>query len=76
MPSQGHEAQQIPLSQWIDVTREALQALDNRLGRANPNMSSAQFRNKLDKAIAFIQAIALSTRQPRPEPGSREPEER
>ena len=63
MPAQGREVEQLPISHWIEVTKEALETLDSRLGRANPHLSATQYRSKLEKAIAFIQAIASHSHQ-------------
>ncbi len=75
MPLQGREVDQLPMSHWIEVTREALDTLDSRLGKANPQLSSSQFRGKLEKTIAFLQAIASHSHQQKTETRERDDEE-
>ncbi len=75
MPVQGREVDELPISHWIEVTREALETLDNRLGRADPELSSSQFRGKLEKAIAFIQAITSHPHEQKTESRERDDEE-
>ena len=75
MPIQGREIEQLPVSHWIEVAREALDTLDNRLGRSNLELSASQFRSKLEKAIAFIQAIGAHGSQSKGEQKERDEEE-
>ncbi len=75
MPVQSREIDQLPISHWIEVTREALDTLDNRLGKDNPQLSPSQFRGKLEKAIAFIQAMASQPSQQKAESRDRDDEE-